>query len=211
MPQAIGLFAGTNIDDIVVLALMFGQAVGRDGVRRVIIGQYLGFTAILVLCVLGALGANLLPPWVMPWLGLIPLVLGLRAGRTAWREHRGRVEHNPAAPGPGVGVVPLPEVSRSVERVEAAVSAGGPSITAVAGITLANGGDNVGVYVPAFAASGPWSLAVYLPVFLVLVGVWCAAGRFVATRPVIASAITRRGHMLVPVVLVAIGLIILLG
>jgi cadmium resistance protein CadD (predicted permease) len=216
VPQAIGLFVGTNIDDIVVLALLFAQVQGagsaRDGVRRVVIGQYLGFVAILVVCVLGALGANLLPARVVPWLGLIPLGLGLFGGWRAWCEHRDGQDRNPAAPGPGVGVVPLPEASRTVESVGTAASgADGPSITAITALTLAGGADNIGVYVPAFVASGPWALAVYVPVFLVLVGVWCAAGAYVATRPVIASGISRRGHILVPVVLVAIGLIILLG
>lgn len=212
MPQAIGLFAGTNVDDIVVLALLFGQAGDRHGMRRVVIGQYLGFGAILAVCALGALGANLLPSWVLPWMGLIPLGLGLYGGWRAWQGHRAAREQNPAAPGPGVGVVPLSEAGDAVDSVDAAVSHDhGPSVTAVAAITLAGGADNVGVYIPAFAASGPWSLAVYVPVFLLLVAVWCAAGRFVATRPVIASSISRRGHVLVPVVLVAIGLIILLG
>lgn len=203
---------GTNIDDIVVLALLLGQVRDRDGVRRVVIGQYLGFVAILALCVLGALGANLLPVWVVPWLGLIPLAIGLYGGRRVWLEHRSQEHRHPSAPGPGVGVVPMSGAKDTVESVEAAASvANGPSITAVTALTLAGAADNIGVYIPAFVASGPWALAVYVPVFLVLVGVWCAAGRFVATRPVIASSISRRGHILVPVVLVAIGLIILLG
>ncbi|HTK67632.1 MAG TPA: cadmium resistance transporter [Pseudonocardia sp.] len=211
VPQAIGLFVGTNVDDIVVLALLFGQARDPGGVRRVVIGQYVGFLAILVLCVLGALGANLLPPWVLPWLGLIPLGLGLHAGWQVWRDHRG-AGRNPATPGPGVGVVPLSEATDTVETVASVTAvARGPSITAVIALTLAGGADNVGVYIPAFAASGPWALAVYVPVFLVLVAAWCAAGVFVASRPVIVSSISRRGHILVPVVLVAIGLIILLG
>ncbi|WP_199240603.1 hypothetical protein [Kribbella orskensis] len=43
------MFAVTNVDDIVVLALFFGQAheQGRAGAIRVVIGQYLGFAAIL--------------------------------------------------------------------------------------------------------------------------------------------------------------------
>lgn len=211
MPQAIGLFAGTNVDDIVVLALLFGQTRDRGGVWRVVLGQYLGFSAILLVCVVGALGANLLPAHVLPWLGLIPLGLGLRGGWQAWRDHRAEPP-DLGTPVPGMGVVPLREAAQAVESVASATSVDhGPSVTAVAGITLANGGDNIGVYIPAFAASGPWALAVYVPVFLVLLGVWCAAGRFVATRPVIASSISHRGHILVPLVLVAIGLIILLG
>lgn len=37
--QAVGLFAETNIDDIVILALFFGQATGRSGALRVVVGQ----------------------------------------------------------------------------------------------------------------------------------------------------------------------------
>lgn len=60
--QAVAMFAVTNIDDIVILALFFGQAAGhRVGVVRIVLGQYLGFAAILVGSVLGALGAGLRP------------------------------------------------------------------------------------------------------------------------------------------------------
>jgi cadmium resistance protein CadD (predicted permease) len=53
-------------------------------------------------------------------------------------------------------------------------------------------------------------MSVYVVVFLVLVGVWCAAGRFFATRPVIAQALSRWGHVLLPVVLICLGLLILI-
>lgn len=46
--QAAGLFAVTNIDDIVILAPFFGQGAGHpDSTRRIVLGQYLGFAAIL--------------------------------------------------------------------------------------------------------------------------------------------------------------------
>src|ERR1051326_754283 len=90
--QAIGLFAVTNVDDIVILALFFDRATGCGGVLRVVAGQYLGFTAILVASVAGALGAGSLPETVIPYLGLLPLALGLWAAWVAWREHRARGE-----------------------------------------------------------------------------------------------------------------------
>ncbi len=52
----------------------------------------------------------------------------------------------------------------------------GPGIFAVAAVTLANGADNLVVYVPAFATTGTGALLVYLAPFLVPVAVWCAAG-----------------------------------
>ena len=79
----------------------------------------------------------------------------------------------------------------------------------VAAVTFANGGDNIGVYVPVFATAGAASTGLYVAVFLALVAVWCAAGRFLATRPVGARALSRGGHLLLPAVLVGIGVAIL--
>src|SRR5689334_12979011 len=120
------MFAATNIDDMVVLAVFFGRAAaGRTGVVRVVVGQYVGFIAILALSLLGALGARLLPHAAIPYLGLLPLFLGIRA---AWRLWRPQDEDDPGRR--GVGVVD------------------------VAAVTFANGGDNIGVYVPVFAVAG---------------------------------------------------------
>jgi cadmium resistance protein CadD (predicted permease) len=50
----------------------------------------------------------------------------------------------------------------------------------------------------------------YLGFAGILVAVWVAAGRFFATRPPIARALSRWGHILLPVVLIGIGLLILI-
>lgn len=168
------MFAVTNVDDLVLLALFFARA---RGAWRVVAGQYLGFCAILAVAVVGALGASLLPEQFRPWLGLIPLALGVKA---AWAWWRG-----------GDDAEPLPS----------------PGVLAVAGVTLANGGDNIGVYVPVFAVTD--ALWVYVVVFLALVGVWCLAGWFLASRQVVARALARWGHVVLPVVLVGIGLLVL--
>lgn len=174
---AAGMFVVTNIDDLVVLTVFFG----RSAAPRVVVGQFLGFVAILVVSVLGALGAGLLPAWLIPYLGLIPLLLGLRAAWQAWR--------------PGDG-----------DEVD-----GGGGALSVAAVTFANGGDNIGVYVPVFAVAGIGGMIGYVAVFLVGVALWCALGWFLATRPLIARALSRWGHLVLPVVLIAIGLVILLG
>src|SRR3954471_24586093 len=123
--QAAGLFAVTNIDDIVILAVFFGRTAGRAGALRVVGGQYLGFAGILAAAVVGALGAGLLPESAIPYLGLVPLFLGLRAAWTAWRHRQ-----DPDDDTDGKKADPL---------------AAGPGVLAVAGVTFANGGDNIGV------------------------------------------------------------------
>ncbi|WP_067473767.1 cadmium resistance transporter [Actinomadura hibisca] len=184
--QAAGLFAVTNIDDILVLALFFAQGAGqRATLRNVAVGQYLGFAAILAVAVAAAFGATFLPEDAIPYLGLLPLALGIKAAVQAWK-HRGDPD----------------------EEKEAAQRA--PRPLEVAAVTFANGGDNIGVYVPVFATAGLGGMSVYVIVFLILLAVWIAAGRFFATRPVIAKALSRWGHVLLPVVLIGIGLLILI-
>jgi cadmium resistance protein CadD (predicted permease) len=61
--QAVGLFAVTNIDDILILSLFFAQGAGHRGATtRIVLGQYLGFAAILVVAGAAAFGATPLPP-----------------------------------------------------------------------------------------------------------------------------------------------------
>ena len=184
--QAAGLFAVTNIDDVLVLALFFSQGAGHKGATKAIAaGQYLGFAAILAAAVAAAFGATFLPESVIPYLGLLPLGLGVKAAVQAWR-HRDDADE------------------------EARTRQDGPRILEVATVTFANGGDNIGVYVPVFATAGAGGMSVYVAVFLILVAVWIAAGRYFATRPVIARALSKWGHILMPIVLIGIGLLILI-
>jgi len=80
----------------------------------------------------------------------------------------------------------------------------------VAGVTLANGGDNLGVYIPLFATT-PQVIVNYVLVFAVMTAVWCALGYLAVNNPLIGSQIRRHGHVLLPVVLIALGLYILSG
>ena len=183
--QAVGLFAVTNIDDILILSLFFAQGAGHPGsARRITLGQYLGFAAILAVSVAAAFGATFLPDSAIPYLGLLPLALGLKAGWQAWKHRDDRDDEQDA-------------------------KAGGPNALEVAAVTFANGGDNIGVYVPVFATAGVGGMTVYALVFLALVVVWCFAGRYFATRPLVATALSRWGHVLLPLVLIGIGLLIL--
>ena len=185
---AIGLFIVTNIDDIIVLSLFFARGAGQRGTTsRITAGQYLGFAGILGAAVLVTLGAGaFLPPDVIPFFGLIPLALGLKA---AWQTWRGNGDDDGDAKVAGKTV----------------------SVWAVAGVTFANGGDNVGVYVPVFLSVGHAAVVAYCVVFLLLVGVLVVIARYVATRRPIAEILERWEHILFPIVLIGLGIVILIG
>jgi cadmium resistance protein CadD (predicted permease) len=183
--KAAAMFAVTNVDDLVVLAVFFGRAgrVRSDAIR-VVVGQYLGFVAILAASVLGALGASLLPDSALPYLGLLPLILGIKAAWDAWLANR------------------QPDVGGEMTRTPV-------TITAVASVTFANGGDNIGVYVPVFAVAGVGGMATYVVIFLAGVALLCAVGWHLASRPAVARLLDRWDHALLPAVLITIGVLIL--
>lgn len=184
--QAVGLFAVTNIDDVIVLSLFFARGAGAAGTTaKIAAGQYIGFGAILLASVLVAVGADaFLPEAAIAYFGLIPLLLGLNAALKAWRT-RGQDDDDDD---PGRAV----------------------SVLTVAAVTFANGGDNIGVYVPVFLTVGVAGISAYVIVFLALVAVLVLAARFVATRRPIAEVLERWESVLFPAVLIVLGVVILL-
>ena len=187
--QAIGLFVATNIDDIIVLSLFYARGAGQRGTtRKILLGQYLGFGGILLAAVVVSFGVrSFLPEDALAYFGLLPLALGLYA---AWRAWRNRGDDD--------------------EDDEAKVAGKQVGVLTVAAVTFANGGDNIGVYVPVFATASTTAIIAYCLVFLALVGLLVLAAKYVATRRPIAEVLERWEHILFPLVLIGLGIVILL-
>ena len=83
-------------------------------------------------------------------------------------------------------------------------------VLAVAAVTIANGADNLGVYIPLFATSTGRDLGVMAAVFAAMTGLWCAAARWLVRHPAAGAPVRRYGPTSVPYVLIGIGLRILL-
>lgn len=180
---AVAAFAATNIDDILILALFFSR-VGM-ALRRwhVVTGQVVGFTGLVAVSLLGFAFSFLLPRPYIGLLGILPILLGLRAWFT-------RAEGEP--------------------RVEVRAGDGFAGVLSVAAVTFANGADNIGIYTPLFASSTLAELLVTLTVFYLMLFLWCLAGYFIARQPAIAKLLGRYGHIVMPLVLVGLGVFIIL-
>lgn len=68
-------FIATNVDDLFLLSLWF---VKRSRFPTVLLGQLVGFSAILVLSLVGYWGVRLLPQSYVHWLGLAPVAIGIK-------------------------------------------------------------------------------------------------------------------------------------
>ncbi|MGA5311700.1 cadmium resistance transporter [Micromonospora taraxaci] len=174
------VFAATDIDDIVILTLFFvaARTTGRPRPWQIVAGQYVGIGALALASAVVAAGLLVVPdPWT-GLLGLLPIVLGLRALR------RPDEDDTPTVVTGTLGV---------------------------AGVTIANGADNVAVYVPVFRALGVADSAVFLLVFALLIALWCAVGAWLGGHHRVVRLVERAGHWLAPTIFIGIGVVILVS
>lgn len=176
-------FASTNIDDLFILALFFGNRRFREG--QVIGGQLLGIGALIAASLAASLLGLLVPLPYIGLLGLFPVYLGLKA---LWNLYRGDA-HTEDGPGK--------------------LTDGHHPILTVAGITAANGGDNIAIYTPLFSTLTWAHKLTMIGIFLLMTLVWCALAKYLARHPLVSKAVDRYGHRVTPLVLIALGLYIL--
>jgi cadmium resistance transport/sequestration family protein len=178
---AAGVFAGTNVDDLLVLTVLFlaARASGRPRPWQIWAGQYAGIGVLVLVSVLAALGLTLVPDRWVGLLGLVPIALGVRGLIAAVRRQ---------------------------DDEESPVVAG--NLLAVAGVTIANGADNIAVYTPLFRTIGAGATVTTIVVFAVLVAVWCLAASWLGSHRRVIAVVERYGHWLVPIVFIVIGAVI---
>lgn len=181
---AVGLFATTNIDDIFVLLGFFSNPKFQP--RQVVLGQYIGITILFGASVVGSLITLVLSPVYVGLLGLIPIMLGLKA---LW-EQRKRTEG-------------------SEGDLQIATPADRGNVMAVAAITIANGSDNISIYVPIFSLKDTYDIALIGVIFIAMTAIWIVAAHWLTNHKTIGAPIRRYGHRVVPFVLIVLGLLIL--
>ncbi|MBW4426683.1 MAG: cadmium resistance transporter [Nostoc desertorum CM1-VF14] len=193
IPTGITAFTATNLDDLVILTLLFSQTNATFRRRHIVIGQYLGFCTLIIASLVGFLGGMILPSDWIGLLGLVPISIGLNR-LLHW-------ESNASS-----------EVESEIELSHSSnfTSFLSPQAYSVAAITIANGSDNIGIYMPLFAHSAISELLVIITVFLLLVGVWCYVTYKLTCQNAIAHLLTRYGNNLVPFVLIGLGVFIIL-
>lgn len=189
---AVALFAATNVDDLVVLALLSAasRAAGRPRRWEIWAGQYLGFAVLVGLSLAAGRSLSLVPARWLWLLALIPLAVGVVTLAAAIRQARRPTRSPPPLP----GLVSVRGLSWM------AGSAG------VATLTVVDGADNLAAYTPVFATADAARVAVTLAVFAVGVAVWCAAGALLTRHHRITETLQLYGRWFLPAAFILIGL-----
>jgi cadmium resistance protein CadD (predicted permease) len=184
--QAILLFVSTDIDDIFVLLGFYADP--RFTPRQIAIGQFGGIAALYGAGVAGSLLSLVVPSAVVGLLAFAPIIIGLKKGWELRQRSNSTEEESATSTSPTAGHV---------------------NGLAVAIVTMANGADNITAYVPYLASKSAGEVAVIGAVFAIMTAVWLGFAHWLTHHRAFGAPIRRYGHRLTPVMLVAIGLLIL--
>jgi len=190
---AVVAFTSTNLDDLFLLSCLFVDV--KFSTRSIIIGQFIGMSVLVLASVLIAWFAVAIPGGWLALLGLAPLFLGATRFWKLWQE---RQANRTLSSSEFVG----PEQLNWTKSRYAAWM--------VMILTVANGGDNLSVYIPLFSVQ-LGMLPIYLTVFALMTGLWCLLAYHLTNHPLLRERLKRYGRILIPFVLVGIGLRVLWG
>lgn len=162
-----------------LVLLMVFFADPRTRFSTVLTGQLTGMAVLTGISIIAARLAVQLPVMWIPLLGLIPVALGL------WMLRISFTSPNAATPAPALGWW---------------------SITVV---TVANGSDNLGAYIPVFAVQSAAGFAMIAVTFGLLTLAWCELAHWLVRHPAQGDAVQRITRRTAPFVLIIVGLWIL--
>jgi cadmium resistance protein CadD (predicted permease) len=176
---AVFAFAATNIDDIFILMLFFGS---RNDFHKVFLGQLMGIMALAFVSYFISLLGYIVDPRYIGLMGFFPVYLGTKQ------------------------LILLTSKQDNPQNTSIIAKS---SAFAIAGITMANGGDNIGIYTPLFTRMKQLDFALTVFVFALMVYLWCFIAQYLAHHRFLAKSLDRWGHQLMPVVLILLGIYIL--
>jgi len=188
----VSAFIATNIDDIVILLLLFSQINSNFRYRHIIAGQYLGFTVLVIASLPGLFGGLIIPPNWIGLLGLIPIAMGISSLINQEDETQ--------------------EVAVATAEYQDSntTSLFNVQTYSVAAITIANGSDNISVYVPLFASSNLGKFLIIIGIFFILIAVWCYLAYKLTYQAKVADIVSRYSSYVLPFVLIILGGLIIL-
>ncbi|MFS1234648.1 CadD family cadmium resistance transporter [Enterococcus lactis] len=186
--SAIAVYISTSIDYLFILLIIFSQSHTKKGLRQIFWGQYLGTGILVAVSLFAAYVLNFIPQdWIIGLLGLIPIYLGIR-----------------------VAVIGEEEEEEEEEVVEKLESRGTSRLFwTVALITIASGGDNLGIYIPYFTSLAFSEILIALVVFVISIAILCFISYKLAKISFVSETLEKYERIIIPIVFIGLGIFIL--
>lgn len=178
---AVVAFIATNLDDALLLIGFFSHRSCKP--VQVVIGQYLGIGLLVLVSAIGAAISLSIAPAYVGLLGFLPVVIGVK---DFWDTF----------------------VTGDTQEENTKITSSG-KILSIAAVTIANGGDNIGIYIPLFATMTSAQFIVTVVIFAMMTGLLCLVGHWFVYHKSFGHHVQHWGHRILPFVLIGLGVYIL--
>ena len=178
---SISLFIATNIDDLLLLIMFFALYSLPKKRKEIVIGQYIGMGTLITISVIISYTIGKLDLFDLKWLGIIPILLGVK---TFFEKE---------------------DESEGLDKKDNKL------VSQVVLLTLLNGTDNIAVYVSLFSPLGVQEMGLSIVVFLIMTAAWCVLAMNLVRHQKVKDKMIQYKRFIVPVVLIYVGLNMLLG
>lgn len=194
----------TTFDDNLYLTGFFAEVNRSFRPQHVVLGELLGFSLLILLSLLGLLLGKMLPTAWLGWLGVLPILIGLRNLLLLLREGYGDEQDRQISQlryGTLQGFAPRRLSLKELLRDRRTYS--------VSLVTIANGSNNLSIYIPLFASLRLVQVSLVVPVLYGFVLLWLLLSFHLTRTPGLALLLNRYTPIFFPFVLIWLGLRIL--
>ncbi|MDA3973250.1 cadmium resistance transporter [Enterococcus thailandicus] len=193
-------FISTNIDDIFILTILFSQVGKNLSKKDIVLGQYLGVGLLVLFSILASHSLNRIQTEYLGLLGIIPIFLGIKS----WldfvknKKRTASIEKDSSA-------------NKADLTDETLLTSGlRPHFLNVTLLTLGNGSNNIGIYVPLFSRYSVIDLVISVLIFIIMIAIWCYFSFKLANLSFIQEELHRHQAFIIPVIFIGLGIYILI-
>lgn len=193
----------TTFDDNIYLTAFFSDVNRSFRPKHVSVGELAGFTVLMVVSLVGFILGLVIPSTWTGLLGILPILIGINNLRNLKKnepteDKATRLKRKSRFHGFESRELSLWEVLRDRQTYH------------VSAVTIANGGNNLGIYIPLFASSSLQQLFVIVPICYLMVLCWLFMSYNLTHQPGISFVLSRYASKIFPFILMWLGLRILI-
>lgn len=193
-------FSSTNIDDIFILTILFSQVGKNLSKKDIVLGQYLGVGLLVLFSILASHSLNRIQTEYLGLLGIIPIFLGIKS----WLDFVKNKKRT-------VSIEKDSSANKADLTDETLLTSGlRPHFLNVTLLTLGNGSNNIGIYVPLFSRYSVIDLIITVLIFIIMIAIWCYFSFKLANLSFIQEELHRHQVFIIPVIFIGLGIYILI-
>lgn len=197
---AFGAGLATTFDDNIYLTGFFGEVNRTFRPRHVAVGEFVGFSVLLIISLIGFIAGLALPQQKIGLLGVLPILIGIQSLVVHWRSRDDRAENQQASTRKFSNLRGFQSRQPSFHEVLK-----DRQTYNVSAVTISNGSNNLSIYIPLFASLSLLKIMIVIPVLYGFVATWLFLSFHLTRAPGIALVLNRYSRAVFPFILIWLG------